>query len=53
MEFSGDVLQGLPNNAAYLTLGMRPGGHMNVKFEVPNRWWCSGIMQRTQAPPSS
>ncbi len=42
MEFSGDVLQGLPNNAAYLTLGMRPDGHMNVKYEVPNRWWCSG-----------
>ncbi len=53
MEFSGDVLQVVVHNSAYLTLGMRPDGHMNVKFEVPNRWWCSGIMQRTQAPPKS
>ena len=53
MEFDGDVLQELVHNSAYLTLGMRPDGHMNVKFEVPNRWWCSGIMQRSQAPPKS
>ena len=53
VKFKGDVLQGLPKNAAYLTFGLRPDGHMNVKYEVPNRWWCSGILRRTQAPPKS
>lgn len=53
MEFIGDVLQGTPNDRAYLTFGMRPDGHMNVKYELPGRWWCSGVMQRTRAPPNS
>lgn len=51
MKFKGDVLRGTPDNSAYLTLGMRPDGYMNVKYNVPGRWWCSGILQRTQAPP--
>ena len=52
-KFKGDVLQGTPNNSAFLTFGIRSDGYMNVKFEVPGRWWCSGILKRTKAPPKS
>lgn len=53
MKFKGDVLRGTPNNSAYLTFGIRSDGHMNVKYRVPNRWWCSGILKRTKAPPDA
>ena len=51
--FESDVLRGEFPNGAQLILGMRPDGHMDVKFDRPGRNWCTGIMQRTQAPPES
>ena len=52
-RFDGDVLRGEFPDEAELILGMRPDRHMNVKFDRPGRNWCTGIMQRTQAPPES
>ena len=51
--FDGDVLRGEFPNQIQLILGMRPDGHMNVKFDRPEGNWCTGIMQGTQAPPES
>lgn len=50
---SGEVLCGTFPSEQALMLGMRGDGHMNVMWAHPGRWWCSGIMRRTQVPPAS
>ena len=50
-RFSRDVLTGTFPNGADLVLGMRPDGHMNVKYDTDR--WCTGIMQRTKSLPTS
>ena len=51
-RFKGDVLQ-FGERKTKIILGMRPDGYMNIKWDVTARGsgWCTGIMQRTLAPP--
>lgn len=51
-EFRGDVLI-LKMRGADIILGMRPDGHMNIKWDADKsgRGWCTGVMQRTLSPP--
>ena len=51
-RFVGDTLQGTFGNGARLILSVRSDGHMNVKYELGSAA-PTGIMQRTQAPPST
>ena len=50
-RFVEDILRGTFPNGARLILSMRSDGHMNVKYDGGNV--PTGIMQRTQAPPTT
>ncbi len=52
-QFGDGVLQGEGRRGFTLTLGMRPDGNMNIKAEVPERWWCANVLKRTKTPPGS
>ena len=54
-RFDGDVLRGpFPRGAAELIVGMRPDGHMNIKYSrLKGDGWCTGIMQRVKSLPGS
>ena len=52
-EEGGEVLCGEFPSGQALMLGLRGDGQMNVMWAHPGKWWRSGIMQRTQAPPAS
>lgn len=49
-RFNGDVLRLRLGEGTEIILGMRPDGYMNIKWDL-QRGWCTGIMQRTLAPP--
>lgn len=49
-RFAGDVLRGTFDNGIDLILGMRPDGHMNVKYDAAR--WCTGILENTKPLPS-
>ena len=50
-RFDADVLRLRLGQKTEIVLGMRPDGHMNIKWDSPSRGWCTGIMQRTLTPP--
>lgn len=50
-SFEGDTLQGTLAKGVNLILGMRPDGHLNVKWEQYTKGnWCTGILKKTKSP---